>query len=262
MATRAQIVAWQSEGESAGVPFSISAWAASAAGLIDAQHWLDWARDPILPMTPGVAPELAWMPALARRRVGPLGRHALHVANECTRGTEALPIVFASRYGDAERSLDLLGTLVAGEPVSPTAFGLSVHNAVAAQFSITRSQRSPSVSIAAGAASAAAGIFEAAAMLADGATEVVLVCYDAPLPGDYAVFSDEPPALWAWAWRMTPPRTDQPCFSLRTAPGAGPDTVSGLPFGLELLRLALNESGAPVRRRIDGVTWTLEPSRG
>jgi hypothetical protein len=52
-----------------------------------------------------------------------------------------VPLVFASRHGDVARSMDLLGALVSDQPLSPTGFGLSVHNAIAALYSIARGHR-------------------------------------------------------------------------------------------------------------------------
>lgn len=249
------------------VRFAIDAWSASGGNLADAAQWLAWAQRPALPLAVGSVPELAWVPAMARRRLGPLGRRALHVAHTCSPGVSATPIVFASRYGDAERSLEMLASMVAGLPVSPTAFGLSVHNAIAAQYSIIGAERGASVSIAGGAASAAAGVFEATALLADGAEAVVLVSYDDSLPGDYAQFDDELPPSYAWAWRIRRPGPATACFGLRTAPagddgdGDG-DSAAALPFGLDMLRFVLAPDATRLQRRVDGVSWILERHGG
>ncbi|MEY2840859.1 MAG: hypothetical protein RJB60_3158, partial [Pseudomonadota bacterium] len=50
-------------------------------------------------------------------------------------------MVFASRYGDATRSLAMLGDLVNQQALSPSSFALSVHNAVAAIYSIARGDK-------------------------------------------------------------------------------------------------------------------------
>ena len=74
------------------------------------------------------------MPAMMRRRLNRVGRMACHVAYGSDNGQTADAIVFASRYGDTDKTLSLLGDLVKGEPLSPTGFGMSVHNAIAAQY--------------------------------------------------------------------------------------------------------------------------------
>ncbi|MFS2047223.1 beta-ketoacyl synthase chain length factor, partial [Stenotrophomonas geniculata] len=61
-----------------------------------------------------------------------------------------VPLVFASRHGDVARSMDLLGALVGDQPLSPTGFGLSVHNAIAALYSIARGHRGNYLALAAG----------------------------------------------------------------------------------------------------------------
>jgi hypothetical protein len=235
------------------IEFAINAWAAYAPGLATPLQWLQWASQPALPQgdeQPGVAE----MPAMLRRRLGPLGRMAAQVAYD-SHGAAGIPVVFASRYGDAARSLALLRDFSLGEVVSPTDFALSVHNAIGALYSIARRDTSSFCSVAGGRASAAAGIVEAAGLLADGAPEVLLVCYDAPLPGDYADFADEPAASYAWAWRVAARAAGQPGFSLsHRAANDEPEPPQALPFGLDVLRFQLSESQA-LQRRGDGADW-------
>jgi hypothetical protein len=168
-----------------------------------------------------------------------------------------LPTVFASRYGDAERSISLLGALALDEPLSPTAFGLSVHNAIGATHAIAEGDRSHQIAVAGGAASAAAGLVEAVALLHDGAPEALLVCYDAPLPGEYAVFADEPPSTYAWAWRLRRPAAGQAhlAVSADAAEAADGDEDAELPFGLDVLRFALSND-AQWQRCSGGSRWT------
>lgn len=167
-----------------------------------------------------------------------------------------MPLVFASRYGDAARSLELLTALARGEPVSPAAFSLSVHNAIGGMYSIARGDRAHHLAVAAGQASAAAALVEAVALLVDGAPEVMVVCYDAPLPGAYAQFHDEPVAVYAWAWRVARPAADSPYIELQAGePTACEEPAAILPFGLDVLRFALS-SDATLTRQADGTCWT------
>lgn len=186
-----------------------------------------------------------------------MGRMAVQVAYWCPPTDAGVPMVLASRYGDATRSLELLAAVARGEGVSPAAFGLSVHNAIGALYSIARGDRAQQVAVAAGAASAAAGLVEAAALLADGATEVTVVCYDAPLPHDYASFHDEPAACYAWAWRVRAPAPGQSRIELAASrPGESPSCDPGLPFGLDMMRFVLAEDRL-LRRVADGTSWAL-----
>ncbi len=244
--------------------FVIRDWAAWAPTYEQQSSWLDWAQRDDAPCPPvtEAAPALSEMPAMARRRLNPLGRMAAQMAYALAPGEAGgagRPMIFSSRYGDAARSLALLDELVRGEPLSPTAFGLSVHNAIGAMVSIARGDRSHHSALAGGAASAGLAMVEAAGLLADGDTDVVVVHYDAPLPGDYGVFADEAPAAYAWAWRVGLPQADEPRLCLALSPDGGdaddaPGDDDALPFGLGLLRFGL--SGAPAwQRRVDGQRW-------
>ncbi|MDV5768179.1 beta-ketoacyl synthase chain length factor [Stenotrophomonas maltophilia] len=167
------------------IEFSIVDWAAWAPGLSERSQWLGWAEAPYLPHG-GDTPALAEVPAMQRRRIERLGRMAIQTACWCEDGQGAdsdVPLVFASRHGDVARSMDLLGALVGDQPLSPTGFGLSVHNAIAALYSIARGHRGNYLALAAGQATVEAACLEAVGLLADGAREVRVVVYESPLPG-------------------------------------------------------------------------------
>ena len=237
--------------------FSINAWAAYAPGLSTPAQWQAWAAQPSLPVGDG-QPELTEMPAMMRRRLGPLGRTAAQVAYAVHDGRLGLPVVLGSRYGDAARSLDLLADLARGDAISPTSFGLSVHNAIGAMYSIARGDRANYLAVAAGAGSACACLVEAAGLLADGAPEVLVICYEAPLPGAYAGFQDEPGVLYGWAWRVGPAVAGQVRYSLEAGPaGAGSSAASvpALPVALDALRFFL-AGDAELHRDVDGTAWT------
>lgn len=257
--------------------FILLEWSAYADALIHHDDWLKWAEG--FPQLPGstveIVPALAEMPAMMRRRVDRLGRLACQVAYWCqpADGTPMVtPMVFASRYGDAARSLSLLGDLVRNEPLSPAGFGLSVHNAISALYSIAQGHTDNTVVVSAGRATVAAALTEAAALLADGAPEVLVVYYEAPLPGSYAEFEDEAACEYAWAWRVARPgHPDQdacPVLNLELSVGepgsvANPDTAAW-PAGLAVLRhvlqaIASQETAVPqalVRHDRAGARWT------
>ena len=240
-----------------GVRFAIDGWAAYAPGLHTPVDWQAWARDPWAPQ--GVLEaRLEEMPAMLRRRLNPLGRAAGQVAWQCHPAALGIPVVFASGYGDAQRCLHLLKEFAANGAASPTDFALSVHNAIGAMYSIARADTACYSSIAAGPASAAAGVVEAAALLADGAPQVLLVCYEAPLPGEYAAFARENACAYAWAWRLVAAAPGTPhielTWTLAGAPASAPPD-DALPFGLEALRFAV--SGTPETvRDCEGTRWT------
>lgn len=194
---------------------------------------------------------------MTRRRVNALGRAAMRAAFDAHGDALGIPVVLGSRYGDASRSLDLLADMVRRDPMSPTAFGLSVHNAIGALYAIVRGDRANYISVAAGPATASAALVEAVALLADGAPEVLVVECDAPLPGAYAAFEDEPQAMYAWAWRVRRPAAGDTRFTVETAPagGAGATATATLPFGLDALRFVLS-GDATWQRTAGTTTWT------
>ena len=223
------------------VRFAIAGWAACAPGLEGPAAWQAWARAPFLPQGE-LAAKLEAMPAMQRRRLNGLGRAAAQAAWSVHEPAADVPVVFASRYGDADRCLNLLRAFAARGEASPPDFTFSVHNAIAGMYSIARGDGVASTSIAAGAGTAACGVVEACAQLADGAREVLLVCYDAPLPGEYAAFADGPAAPYAWAWRVVAARDDEPHITLTCTQDEAGDAAGELPFGLEVLRFALSDA--------------------
>ncbi len=219
---------------------SVMGWSAWAPGLASREAWQAWSQAPSLPEGDKV-PALAEVPALQRRRIEPLGRMAIQAAYWCQEQAQDFPLVFASRHGDVQGSLRLLESLVQDEPLSPTGFGLSVHNAIAALYSIIRSQHGNYVAIAGGRFNAAVALVEAAGLLADGAPEVMVVCYEDHLPAIYDSYADAPTAAYAWCWRIARAGTAGAEGQLRlqwqadaTAEPAG--MATGLPHDLAVLQ--------------------------
>ncbi len=222
--------------------FAVLDWCACASGLSTPNEWLNWAK--ALPEFPESSlndvPPLSEMPAMMRRRLNRVGRLACHVAYTCDQGRTTNPIVFASRYGDTDKALSLLADLVKGEPMSPTGFGLSVHNAIAAQYGISRGHLGNAIAIAGAQATVAAAMVEASALLRDGADDVLVVFYETPLPIGYQAFHDEMSCEYAWAWRVG--RADHPqglarvqvCYAADASPSE--EVLDQWPSGLKVLR--------------------------
>jgi hypothetical protein len=164
-----------------GVRFSIVKHAQWAPGLATSDAWMQWAEAPQR-IDAIDEPGVKAMPALLRRRASFHGKMALEVAYTCLDGRTDISTVFCSRHGDEARAFALLNDLVRGEPVSPTAFGMSVHNAIAGMLTIARSDRANHIALAAGAGSVEHAVIEACGLLADGAPMVLPVACDCPLP--------------------------------------------------------------------------------
>lgn len=201
--------------------FCVDAWAAWAPGLPSQEAWLSWFSQEspaLLPEPEGqvLTPALSEMPAMMRRRIDPLGRVALQTAYWAQGEAKVSgPVVFASRWGELSRSIDLLESLVAEQGMSPTSFSLSVHNAIGALYSIARGDTANYLAVAGGEFSAEAAFVEAQALLADGAEAVLLVVFEAPLPELVAAQDPSaPPVLPAHAWACQLSRAKQGGLSL------------------------------------------------
>lgn len=229
-----------------GVRFSISRHAEWAPGLSTSAAWTDWAAAPYS-ISAGEEPGVKAMPPMLRRRAGFLGKMALEVAYACLDGRVDIPTVFCSRHGEVSRTVSMLNELVRGEPLSPTAFGMSVHNAIAGLFTIARRDQANHIALAAGMASVEHAVIESCGLLADGAPMVLLVACDCPLPELFSAYEDCAEQPYAWAWLMTPP--DDDVISLNWCAGEKP-SLSGVPGGLEVAQFHL--SGASRMERCDG----------
>lgn len=171
------------------------------------------------PSEPGASAEIPEVPLLLRRRASSADRAALRVAFDCVGPKGETRAVFCSRHGEVHRSVELLEALARGEPLSPTAFSLSVHNAAAALYSITRGDTSAISALAAGADSLPQGVLEATAQLSDGAEEVLVVAYDDALPAPFQRFgtADDAPGALGLLLR----REGEPTYSLELSASDG-----------------------------------------
>lgn len=186
-----------------GVSFSVATHAAWAPGLDTEVAWLAWARKPFTIAGQADA-EVSAMASMLRRRAGFVGKMALEVAYRCLDGQTAIPSIFCSRHGECSRSVELLSDLAQAQPLSPTAFSLSVHNAAAGLFSIARHDCASHSALAAGHGGVEHAVIEACGLLADGAPSVLLVVYDGVLPEVFRAFQDCQEQSFAWAWLMRP----------------------------------------------------------
>lgn len=189
------------------VSFSIAGHAAWAPGIDTPEAWTAWAAEPFV-ITGDSEPGVRQMPAMLRRRAGFMGKMALEVAYQCLGGRTDVPTVFCSRHGEVARAVGLLTDLAQDVALSPTGFGLAVHNASAGLFSIARADRANHVALAAGRDTIEHAVIEACGLLADGAPEVLLVAYDNCLPPVFAQFEEYDEQPYAWAWLMVPAAAD------------------------------------------------------
>jgi len=140
-----------------------------------------------------VWPKLAYVPAMQRRRLSPFAKMALLVANQSvTAIDDPLPIVFSSRHGDLPKTSTLLADLAEKNALSPTTFGLSVHNAIPSLFSILTNNKQAINAISAGQDSFMMGLVDVYSRLKSGlAAEILFIYADQKLPDTYLGFQDE-----------------------------------------------------------------------
>jgi hypothetical protein len=148
-------------------------------------------------------------------------------------------MVFSSRHGEALRSVDLLSDLVKDLPLSPTSFGLSVHNATGGLLAIARAEHANASALAAGASSVEHAVIEACGLLAEGESKVLMVVYDCPLPPVYSAFEDCQEQPFAWAWLLQPPSGEFVSLKCSAAPANEFQGAEQLPAGLAVLRFYL-----------------------
>jgi len=207
---------------------AVHSWAAWSPGLEDRDAWRAWCDDPKELEREG-RPEARFLPAMLRRRCSPLARVMLTAAFDCCGAgdRERVATVFAARHGNINESIELLERLARHQPLSPTRFSHSVHNAQAGLFSIAASNQEASSSIAAQEDTFGTGWIEALTMLAHAPERpVLLVVGDVPLAPTFAALVDEPEASYALALLLD---------------GGGAEGGQGVRFALE--------QGAPQVRR-------------
>lgn len=209
--------------------FTVRNWSAWAPGLDGPAAWEAWAEgEADTPKADG-APDVRDLPAGLRRRLPRLGKMALRVAMDINPDFSPR-VIFSSRNGNVTQMLGLLESLARDEPLSPTAFGMSVHNSLAGMLSIISRNRESHTAIAAGAESFCFGLLEAVTSLQeDPSAPVLLLHADEPLPEFYAPFGDPetPPA--ALALLLAPFEAGESAFRLGFA-GHETEARSGDPL--------------------------------
>ncbi|MFC0399271.1 beta-ketoacyl synthase chain length factor [Paraburkholderia rhizosphaerae] len=156
-------------------------------------HWsLPVARWSSWPVAAAAAPDIGFIEPLVRRRLSSLSRIALKVAHDCAAGRDSVRVLFASRHGELRRTTEILRSINAGEPVSPTSFSLSVLNAMTGVFGIARADRSAAGALSAGAETLGYALLEAYAQYATQPSEPVLLVYADELADPaYGAIEDE-----------------------------------------------------------------------
>jgi hypothetical protein len=149
-------------------------------------------------------PDSAQIPAMLRRRLSPLGRAAFSVIEPIIQTYGPMPLVYVSRHGECSRTLGLLQDLANGELMSPTAFGLSVHNSIAGLYSIHRNLTTGITALSGGRHNLLAGLLESLGIARQTHGNVLCVFCDEPPPPIYHPHVNEPQQPFAVAMLIAP----------------------------------------------------------
>ncbi|MEK1906259.1 MAG: beta-ketoacyl synthase chain length factor [Pseudomonas sp.] len=213
------------------IHFSIDQWSAWAPGLEHQDAWRAWCGQPHAVVDNlDAQPDVSFLPAMQRRRLSRLARMAFHVAWPLADAHGPLPMVFVSRHGETPRTLAILSDLAHDEPLSPTQFSLSVHNAIIGLWSIQRGDTSEMTALAAEGDGLEHGLLEAATLLGEGAPAVLLVVAEELPPALYSAYIDDVPFAYAVALLLTPGSD----WQLQLTQGNGPRAT--WPHALNLVR--------------------------
>lgn len=165
--------------------FIVKQWNAWAPGLCCREDWQKCHdRLPFAQQEKAAIP--AAVPKALQRRLSPLARAVFNAADACIDSGKPLPIIFSSSHGEVNKSLEMLKSMQKGEEISPTAFSLSVHNAISGLFSMAYANHREITVVAPGQDGIAPAFIEALGLLQEGqADEVLIVFYDEPLSDFY-----------------------------------------------------------------------------
>lgn len=185
--------------------FDIAAWQASSSRVSGLEAWQQWAADAgFADARPDYKPALSFLPAMQRRRLSSAARLVCDAAWDLAERYPDSPLVFASHDGELNRSFELWLELMKTDTVSPTSFGLSVHNAQIGQWSMLRKDMGESTALAVGRDGLETALAEAYAIMQEGAEQVLVVIADDPMLQEYAVAAERAPMAYALAMVLKP----------------------------------------------------------
>ncbi|MCJ8170364.1 beta-ketoacyl synthase chain length factor [Atopomonas sediminilitoris] len=206
--------------------FSIADWQAWAPGLTSHTDWQAWALDQRAVDNSDTTPDVSFLPAMQRRRLSPLARMSFCVGWPLAQAQGSLPLVFLSRHGETGRTAELLNQLAAQQPLSPTQFGLSVHNAIIGQWSILRGETAEMTALAGASDGFEQAFIEACLLLQQHPQVLLIVAEEAPA-ACYQPAIDDVPFSYALGLRLS--RGEQ--FTLDwQAPSNDPSTAIAHPL--------------------------------
>lgn len=214
--------------------FSVDNWCAWAPGLATAEDWQTYFNAPYT-LPDDERADVSFLPAMQRRRLSPLARAAFYASYHCLNGDTCCPAIYCSTYGEYQRADAILHDIAGHHDMSPTAFGLSVHNAIAGQSSILFGNKEPIIAISPSEQSYLSAFVDALGHLHDGKSSVLLVFYEEKAPDFFAPYCFSTDYACALAVRIRLPRPDDQHYQLDFS-GAQEQAEHHLPDLLKLIR--------------------------
>lgn len=190
--------------------FGIEKCVAWYGNIRTTEDWQLWAKGDLNYLPEEDLPPLKQIPAMQRRRLSPFAKLSLHCILESLGDNASnIPCVFSSRHGDLHKTAKLIEDVATKSDLSPTHFGLSVHNAVAGLYSIFANNKQPMTAISAGEDSLMMAIVDAYAKLESQHLDKILVVYtDQIVPEQYSQYVSNEEQTLSVAFILTKYQTD------------------------------------------------------
>lgn len=233
--------------------FELHDWCAWAPRLTTRQAWVQWAHRGEYPIHDGTeaVPDVSFLPPMQRRRMGLMTRMFFQVAQPLVGAGQSVPVVLASQHGDTRQTVELLAALSRDEGLSPTAFGLSVHNATIGLWSMQTGQMCGMVATASPGDGLEHAVLEACGLMAEGAAQVLVVCVEDRPASIYLPWMEDTPFPYAVALLIRPGQEVQ--MDLVSADGLLPEADAPVSPLASVRRLLAGEADwccvAPQGRR-------------
>lgn len=237
---------------------TIEHWRAWMPGVSSPQQWQQWCESGSADSSDDSI-DVSAIPPMLRRRLSPMGR----AATSCLMPLLALlhqpsntPIVFASRHGEVGRTQKMLCDLAEDELLSPTAFSLSVHNAICGIISINQKITANINAIAAAGSELTTTLIEAAGLLSgNSCKEVLCVLCDEPLPAPYRPYCDQPQQPFALALIISKSSSKDAEATVTVTPTTAHATNPVPP--LQLINLLCSQNNK-IEAPLGDALWTIE----
>lgn len=237
---------------------TIEHWRAWMPGISSSLQWRQWCQSETIDNSDSSI-DVSVIPPMLRRRLSPMGRAAtssLMPLLPKLQEPSNTPIIFASRHGEVGRTQKMLCDLAADELLSPTAFSLSVHNAICGIISINQKITANINAIAAAGAELISCLIEAAGLLSENnCRQVLCVLCDEPLPEPLRPYCEQPQHPFALALILSKSADSENATTVSISPQSATNTESAQT--LDLIHLLCKQ-----KQQIDvplgNTTWSIE----